>query len=155
VSKDDDKMSLQEACNQTRQFARFLKGMNRLSEAATALENSASVVAENENSIVRLKAERAKAESALDVARAAVEDANAALAKASAEIKDMLAAAAVEAGALLTTARSKADDQDRRARAAEDERNAALVARDAAKAEEKAVGQRIADAKAHLRTALG
>lgn len=148
-------MTLAEACSLTRNFGKFLKGMERLQEASDVLEASESVVRENENKVAGLKADiavlegerqRAKeaAVAAQDSARYAAEEGALAVAAAQSEAKKILDEANAKAAAALVEAAAARAEAEEAARAVRK-----------AQVEEQQVLERIAAAKAAALATFG
>lgn len=152
---DDPKMSIAEAVGLTRQFGRFLKGLARLQEAADILEASESVVGENRRKAESLTVEIAGLQDDQKRALEAVDAAKAAAVVANEQGARIVVEANKQASALVAGAK---ENLERLNAAAEEARRAADEAdraRNTALAEERAVKQRIEEARAAARATFG
>lgn len=150
-----DKMSLQDACNATKQFGKILKGMERLQEVAVELENSEAVVKENAKMVASLKADTAKAKKDLDVAEAALAGAAKSLKVAEGLVNERIEQAKAEAAAIVEKAQKRAGELTEVAAKATQAADAAEKRRNQALAEETAVLKRVGEVRAAALRQLG
>ena len=147
-----DDMSLSEAIAVTRNFSKFLKGMERLKEAADALEPAEQIV-------VAKKAELASLESQIAKAREAIDGLGEVHAKLESDAKagadKILADAKAKAEQIKKTAEGVVEaaqaDADNVTAEAKQKRDAALAAAAAAKDELKATRDRLASLATDVR----
>lgn len=148
-------MTLQEACATTQQFARFLKGLERLREAADALAGADQLVLERQALAARLEEQITEAKKAVheEIARAAQVAADA---EAAADaVRASAAADVAKARDLATLAAADARAANEATVQAQREAAAALAEVEAATAELVAVRKKLEDAKAEARRRFG
>lgn len=148
-------MSLQEAVNLTDQFGKYLDGMSRLRDCARALAASGSVLAENQTAVNGLRAELVDLEAQVVSERDLLATAQKAAGDATMAAGAVLEQANVTAGVMLDVARARVAEYELVVAASQVAQAQAENARDAARAEEAAIVQRIEDAKAAARVLFG
>lgn len=159
MSDSPDAMTIGEACAVTDQFARFLKGLGRLQEAAAAFRGVEQLVAERTAAAEKLA-------SGIAIAQANLESLSARAAQMKTDADDLVAAARAQAESLLEVAREqankvRADAEESAASARADAQahataaDAAVKAKAAAEAELADLNERIAQAREAARTAFG
>lgn len=151
-------MSIQEACDLTDQFGKFLKGMARLQEAAKTMRGAEPVIAQRLAQSEALQADLAAAATRLDSLRAecdvAVTSAAAILSNARIEAAGFVQAAKAEASTIIAAARK----QERAALKRAEEASSAAAASEARASEAAneltATTERIARVKAEALKSL-
>lgn len=152
-------LTLAEACNETRQFGRMLKGMARLAEVADALESADQAIADRRRQEAEILARVASAQTQLEIIEArgvaAAEAAPGITAAAEAKAAEILNAARDQADKTLSEASAELERVRSETHSLVVRSEAARQALDTAEKEHANISSRISEAQAKARAIIG